>query len=123
MRMDGIAHHVRARSPINLGPTHHASGIQNQLPLVGKGHISTFDHTLSILQTSYNSTLRGPQRHVDRSMKLEYVSSSATEPTSVAILAGQKRRTRTDRSCRSRDTISGHMSDHEEAHGGWRRTG
>ena len=64
MGMDGIAHHVRARSPINLRPTHRAAGIQIQLQLAGKGHISKLDHTLSILQTSYSSTLRGPQRQV-----------------------------------------------------------
>ena len=81
------------------------------------------NYAFSVRQTSDKSTLRGPRRHMDRSMSMESVSFSATEPTSVAILAGQKRRTRTDRSCRSRDTISGHMSDHEEAHGGWRRTG
>ena len=56
-------------------------------------------------------------------MTLKFVSSSATELTSAAILASLKPRTRTDRSFRSRDTISGHMSEHEEAHGGWRRTG
>ena len=27
------------------------------------------------------------------------------------------------RTCRSRDTISSHVSDHEEAYGGWRRMG
>ena len=81
------------------------------------------DHILIVLQTSLESTLRGPQRHEDRSTSMEFMSSSTMEPTNVAILTGQKRRTRTDRSCRSRDTISGHMSDHEEAHGGWRRTG
>ena len=80
MGMDGIAHHVRARSPINLRPTHRAAGIQIQLQLAGKGHISKLDHTLSILQTSYSSTLRGPQRQVDHSMILESVSSWATEP-------------------------------------------
>ena len=66
---------------------------------------------------------RGPQRHADRSMNLECLSSSPTEPTSGVILASRKRRTRPDRSCRSRETISGHIGDHEEAHGGWRRTG
>ena len=94
-----------------------------RLPWAGSGHSSTLNHSFSALPTSDKSTLRGPQRHEDRSTSMEFMSFSATEPTSVAILAGQKRRTRTDRSFRSRDTISGHVSDHEEAYGGWRHTG
>ena len=121
--MDGIAHYVRARSPINLRLRGRAAGMPMRLPLAAQGRASTLKHTLSALQTSHKSTLSGPQRHVDHSMTLEFVSSSATELTSAAILASPKRKTRADRSFRSRDTISGHMSDHEEAHGGWRRTG
>ena len=123
MGMDGIAHHVRARSPINLRPTHRAAGIQIHLQLAGKGHISKLDHTLSILQTSYSSTLRGPQRQVDHSMISESVSSWATEPIGGLRLASPKQRTRADRRCRSQDTTCGPVSSHKEAHGGWRRTG
>ena len=81
------------------------------------------NYSLNVLATCTKSTPRDPRRHVDHSMTLEFVSSLAMEPTSAAILASQKPRTRTDRSFRSRDTISGHMSEHEEAHGGWRRIG
>ena len=93
-----------------------------RLPLAGKGHASTLDHILIVLQTSLESTPRGPQRHVDRSMALESLSSSASELMSGPKLASLKQRTRSHRSFRSRDTISGHIRDHDEAHGGWRRT-
>ena len=75
--------------------------------------MSTLNYALNVRQTSYKSTPKGPQRHVDRSMTLESLSSSATEPTSGTMLAGQKQRTRIDRTCRLRDTISGQLSDHE----------
>ena len=121
--MDGIAHHACTRQRRDLRPTGHGPRIPIQLPLAGHGHVSTLDHTLNGLKTRHKSTPKGPQRHVDRSMTMDSASSSAMEPISATILASQMRRTRTDRSCRSRDTISGHMSDHEEAHGGWRRMG
>ena len=78
-----------------------------RLPWAREAHVSTLNDALSVRQTSYKSPPRGPQRHVDRSMTLESLSSSATEPTSGPILASQKQRTRTDRTCQSRDTISG----------------
>ena len=121
--MDGIACHARSGSPFILKPTCRAQSVQIWLLWAAEAHLSTLKHAFSALPISDKSTLRGPQRHEDRSTSMEFMSSSTMEPTSVVILADQKRRTRADRRCRSRDTISGHMSDHEEAHGGWRRTG
>ena len=65
----------------------------------------------------------GPQRLVDRFMTLESVSSSATEPTTGPIVAGPKQRTRADRACQSRDTISVQLGAYGDAHGGWRHVG
>ena len=80
-------------------------------------------HALSVLQTSHKSTPRGPHRRVDHSMTLESLSFSATEPTSGSIVASPKQRTRADRTCRSRDTISVQLGAYGDAHGGWRHVG
>ena len=88
--MDGIAHHARSGSPINLRPTGRAVGIPIRLPWAEQAYVSTLDYAFSVRQTSYESTPRGPQRHVDRSMTLESVSSLTTEPTSGTTLASQK---------------------------------
>ena len=93
-----------------------------RLIFAGKGRALTLDHIFIVFQTSLESTPRGRQRHVDRSMALESLSSSAIEPISGPKVASLKQRTRSHRSFRSRDSISGHIKDHEEAHGGWRRT-
>ena len=56
-------------------------------------------------------------------MTLESLSFSATEPTSGPIVASPKQRTRADRTCRSRDTISVQLGAYGDAHGGWRHVG
>ena len=78
---------------------------------------------LSVVRTSRKSTPRGPQRRVDHSMSFESVSSSATELVSASELADPKRRTRPDRSCGARDTISGLLGAYGDAHGGWGHMG
>ena len=92
-------------------------------PCAGEARASTLKHALSTLRTSHKPTPIGPRRHVDHSMTLESVSSSATEPTSGPILAGPKQRTRADRTCRSRDTISVQLGAYGDARGGWRHVG
>ena len=89
----------------------------------GEAHVSTLEHTFSALQTSLKPGPRGPHRRVDHSMTLESLSFSATEPTSGPIVASPKQRTRADRTCRSRDTISVQLGAYGDAHGGWRHVG
>ena len=120
---DGMTHHVHARPPINLRLTGRAAHMPIQFPLAGQGHVSTLDHRLSVIERCMKSTLTGPQRRANHSTTLEYLSSSATEAISGPKLVSTKQRTRAERSCRSRDTTFGHMSGHEDTHGGWRRTG
>ena len=89
----------------------------------GEARASTLKHALSALQTSRKPGPRGPHRRVDHSMTLESLSFSATEPTSGPIVASPKQRTRADRTCRSRDTISVQLGAYGDAHGGWRHVG
>ena len=118
-----VAHHVLARPPFNLTLTGHADGAWIQLPQAGKGHVSTFSHSMSGLQTSSKSMLRGPSAHVNRSSMLKPVSSLTTVPASRPSPTTPTRRTRANRSCRARAAAVGHLSNHEEAYGGWRHTG
>ena len=92
-------------------------------PWTGEARASTLKHVESALQTRLKSMPAGPRRHVNRSMTLESVSSSATEPTTGPIVASPKQRTRADRACQSRDTISVQLGAYGDAHGGWRHVG
>ena len=81
---------------------------------------------MNVVQTSHKLTLRGPQRHVDRSMASQSVSSSTTEPISGTTPATLMQRRPSDRSCQSRDTTCGHVSSHEVrmvADGAWSEKG
>ena len=118
-----VAHHVLARPPFNLTLTGHADGVWIQLPQAGKGHVSTFSHSMSGLQTSSKSMLRGPSAHVNRSSMLKPVSSLTTVPASRPSPTTPTRRTRANRTCRARAAAVGHLRSHEEAYGGWRHTG
>ena len=118
-----VAHHVLARPPFNLTLTGHADGAWIQLPQAGKGHVSTFSHSMSGLQTSSKSMLRGPSAHVNRSSMLKPVSSLTTVPASRPSPTTPTRRTRANRPCRARAAAVGHLRSHEEAYGGWRHTG
>ena len=116
--MHGVAHHVLARPPLNLTLTGHADGAWIQLPQAGKGHVSTFSHSMSGLQTSSKSMMRGPSAHVNRSSMLKPVSSLTTVPASRPSPTTPTRRTRANRSCRARAAAVGHLRSHEEAYGG-----
>ena len=120
---DGMTHHVHARPPINLRITGHAARIPNQLPWTGHGHFSKLNHPFSMLETSRKSTPRSPSTHVDRLVRMEFVSFLAMVLVSRTKLASPTQRTRAERSCQSRDTTFVTVSIHEEAHGGWRRMG
>ena len=82
----------------------------------GEAHVLTLNHMLSALRTSRKSALRGPRRRVDNSTTLEFVSFSATEPISRPKLVNPMQRTRVDRRCRSRETISGLLGAYRDAH-------
>ena len=58
--MDGIAHHARSGSPINLRPTGRAAGIPTRLPWAGQAYVSTLNYAFSVRQTSDKSTLERP---------------------------------------------------------------
>ena len=90
----------------------------------GYAHVSTLKHVLNIRPDKHQIDAERPtDTHVDHVVSMEFMTSLATGIVSRAKLASPKRKTRAGRSCRSRDTISVHVSDHEEAHGGWRHTG
>ena len=120
---DGIAHHVPARSPLNLRPSGPAVHAQMRPPWAAHGHVATLSDATCALQTRYKSALWSQPRHANRIATLDSPSFYATAPLSRPKAAAQMRRRRADRSCRSRDTTFVQVSAHEEAHGGRRHTG
>ena len=120
---DGIAHHVPARSPLNLRPSGPAVHTQMRPPWAAHGPVATSSDATRILQTRYESSLRSQPRHANRIASLDSPSFSATDPLSRPMAAAQMRRRRADRSCRARDTTFVQVSTHEESHGDRRHTG
>ena len=108
----GNAHHVPARSPLNLRPSDPAVHAQMRPPWAAHITGATLIDATRALQTRYKSALWSQPRHAKCIAIFETPSFSASEPIHRPKSAARMRRTRPDRSFRSRDTISGHISDH-----------
>ena len=119
----GIAHHVRARPPLDLGPIAPPAGIQLRLPMAGEALVSTLNNAARILQTSSILTLSNRTTRVNRIASFESWSFSASVPISRPKPATRMRRRRPVRSCRARETTLVQVSVYEEAHGSGRHTG
>ena len=120
---DGIAHHVPARSLLNLKPSDPVVLAQMRPPWAAHGHAAAFSDATRALQSRYKSTPWSQPRRANRIPTLEYPSFSATDPLGRPKAAAQTRRRRPGRSFRVRDTTFVQVSAHEEAHGDRRHTG
>ena len=82
---DGIAHHVPARSPLNLRPSGPAVHAQMRPPWAAHGHVATLSHATRVLQTTLQidvkrlTAARKPQRHLVISKLLRHRFARPTQ--------------------------------------------
>ena len=89
---DGIAHHVPARSLLNLKPSDPVVLAQMRPRWAAHGHAAAFSDATRALQTRCKSALWSQPRHANRIASLESPSFSATDPINRPKATAQMRR-------------------------------
>ena len=79
---DGIAHHVPARSLLNLKPSDPVVLAQMRPRWAAHGHAAAFSDATRALQSRCKSTPWSQPRHANRVVSVDSDGSSATRPAS-----------------------------------------